>query len=84
MAKNLRFFRLLRAVTSRGLVYGSFFDLNRPLPDKYQRPDAMTILAWLLVVFGFITVLKQASPLSGRKNIRSSDYAEAYNAGFGY
>ena len=83
MAKNLRFFRLLGvAVIIWGLVYGSFFGFELPFALISTSSDAMTILV-ISVVFGFITVLAGLF-LSGLKNIRLKDYAEAYNAGFAW
>ena len=83
MAKNLRFFRLLGvAVIIWGLVYGSFFGFELPFALISTSSDAMTILV-ISVVFGFITVLAGLF-LSGLKNIRIKDYAEAYNAGFAW
>lgn len=83
LAKNLRFFRLLGvAVIIWGLVYGSFFGFELPFALISTSSDAMTILV-ISVVFGFITVLAGLF-LSGLKNIRLKDYAEAYNAGFAW
>ena len=83
LAKNLRFFRLLGvAVIIWGLVYGSFFGFELPFALISTRSDAMTILV-ISVVFGFVTVLAGLF-LSGLKNIRIKDYAEAYNAGFAW
>ena len=83
LAKNLRFFRLLGvAVIIWGLVYGSFFGFELPFALISTNSDAMTILV-ISVVFGFITVLAGLF-LSGLKNIRLKDYAEAYNAGFAW
>lgn len=83
LAKNLRFFRLLGvAVIIWGLVYGSFFGFELPFALISTSSDAMTILV-ISVVFGFITVLAGLF-LSGLKNIRIKDYAEAYNAGFAW
>ena len=83
LAKNLRFFRLLGvAVTIWGLVYGSFFGFELPFALISTSSDAMTILV-ISVVFGFVTVLAGLF-LSGLKNIRLKDYAEAYNAGFAW
>ena len=82
-AKNLRFFRLLGvAVIIWGLVYGSFFGFELPFALISTSSDAMTILV-ISVVFGFVTVLAGLF-LSGLKNIRIKDYAEAYNAGFAW
>ena len=83
LAKNLRFFRLLGvAVIIWGLVYGSFFGFELPFALISTSSDAMTILV-ISVVFGFVTVLAGLF-LSGLKNIRLKDYAEAYNAGFAW
>lgn len=83
LAKNLRFFRLLGvAVIIWGLVYGSFFGFELPFALISTSSDAMMILV-ISVVFGFITVLAGLF-LSGLKNIRLKDYAEAYNAGFAW
>ncbi len=83
LAKNLRFFRLLGvAVIIWGLVYGSFFGFELPFALISTSSDAMTILV-ISVVFGFITVLAGLF-LSGLKNMRLKDYAEAYNAGFAW
>lgn len=83
LAKNLRFFRLLGvAVIIWGLVYGSFFGFELPFALISTSSDAMTILV-ISVVFGFVTVLAGLF-LSGLKNIRIKDYAEAYNAGFAW
>ncbi|MBZ2067031.1 V-type ATP synthase subunit I [Streptococcus sanguinis] len=83
LAKNLRFFRLLGvAVIIWGLVYGSFFGFELPIALISTSSDAMTILV-ISVVFGFVTVLAGLF-LSGLKNIRLKDYAEAYNAGFAW
>lgn len=83
LAKNLRFFRLLGvAVTVWGLVYGSFFGFELPFALISTSSDAMTILV-ISVVFGFVTVLAGLF-LSGLKNIRLKDYAEAYNTGFAW
>lgn len=83
LAKNLRFFRLLGvAVIIWGLVYGSFFGFELPFALISTSSDAMTILI-ISVVFGFVTVLAGLF-LSGLKNIRIKDYAEAYNAGFAW
>ena len=83
LAKNLRFFRLLGvAVIIWGLVYGSFFGFELPFALISTSSDAMTILV-ISVVFGFITVLAGLF-LSGLKNIRLKDYAEAYNTGFAW
>ena len=83
LAKNLRFFRLLGvAVIIWGLVYGSFFGFEPPFALISTSSDAMTILV-ISVVFGFVTVLAGLF-LSGLKNIRLKDYAEAYNAGFAW
>ena len=83
LAKNLRFFRLLGvAVIIWGLVYGSFFGFELPFALISTSSDAMTILV-ISVVFGFITVLAGLF-LSGLKNIRLKDYAEAYNEGFAW
>lgn len=83
LAKNLRFFRLLGvAVIIWGLVYGSFFGFELPFALISTNSDAMTILV-ISVVFGFITVLAGLF-LSGLKNIRLKDYAEAYNTGFAW
>lgn len=83
LAKNLRFFRLLGvAVTVWGLVYGSFFGFELPFALISTSSDAMTILV-ISVVFGFVTVLVGLF-LSGLKNIRLKDYAEAYNTGFAW
>lgn len=83
LAKNLRFFRLLGvAVIIWGLVYGSFFGFELPFALISTSSDAMTILV-ISVVFGFVTVLAGLF-LSGLKNIRLKDYAEAYNEGFAW
>lgn len=83
LAKNLRFFRLLGvAVIIWGLVYGSFFGFELPFALISTSSDAMTILV-ISVVFGFVTVLAGLF-LSGLKNMRLKDYAEAYNAGFAW
>ena len=83
LAKNLRFFRLLGvAVIIWGLVYGSFFGFELPFALISTSSDAMTILV-ISVVFGFVTVLAGLF-LSGLKNVRLKDYAEAYNAGFAW
>ena len=83
LAKNLRFFRLLGvAVIIWGLVYGSFFGFELPFALISTSSDAMTILV-ISVVFGFVTVLAGLF-LSGLKNIRLKDYAEAYNVGFAW
>lgn len=83
LAKNLRFFRLLGVtVIIWGLVYGSFFGFELPFALISTSSDAMTILV-ISVVFGFVTVLAGLF-LSGLKNIRLKDYAEAYNAGFAW
>ena len=83
LAKNLRFFRLLGvAVIIWGLVYGSFFGFELPFALISTSSDAMTILV-ISVVFGFVTVLAGLF-LSGLKNIRLKDYAEAYNTGFAW
>lgn len=83
LAKNLRFFRLLGvAVIIWGLVYGSFFGFELPFALISTSSDAMMILV-ISVVFGFVTVLAGLF-LSGLKNIRIKDYAEAYNAGFAW
>ena len=83
LAKNLRFFRLLGvSVIIWGLVYGSFFGFELSFALISTSSDAMTILV-ISVVFGFVTVLAGLF-LSGLKNIRLKDYAEAYNAGFAW
>lgn len=83
LAKNLRFFRLLGlAVIIWGVIYGSFFGFQLPFALINTSSDAMTILV-ISVIFGFITVLAGLF-LSGVKNVRLKDYAEAYNSGFAW
>ncbi|KXT77545.1 V-type ATP synthase subunit I [Streptococcus panodentis] len=83
LAKNLRFFRLLSfAVIIWGVVYGSFLGFELPFALIRTSSDAMTILV-LSVLFGFITVVAGLY-LSGLKNLRVRDYAEAYTSGFAW
>lgn len=83
LAKNLRFFRILGVgVALWGVIYGSFFGFKLPFAIVDTSTDVITILI-MSVVIGFITVMTGLY-LSGTKNIRMKDYAEAYNSGFAW
>ena len=83
LAKNLRFFRILGVgVALWGVIYGSFFGFKLPFAIVDTSTDVITILI-MSVVIGFITVMTGLY-LSGAKNIRMKDYAEAYNSGFAW
>lgn len=83
LAKNLRFFRILGVgVALWGVIYGSFFGFKLPFAIVDTSTDVITILI-MSVVIGFITVMTGLY-LSGVKNIRMKDYAEAYNSGFAW
>ncbi|WP_117281485.1 V-type ATP synthase subunit I [Streptococcus intermedius] len=83
LAKNLRFFRILGiGVALWGVIYGSFFGFKLPFAVVDTSTDVITILI-MSVVIGFITVMTGLY-LSGAKNIRMKDYAEAYNSGFAW
>ena len=83
LAKNLRFFRILGVgVALWGVIYGSFFGFKLPFAIVDTSTDVITILI-MSVVIGFITVTT-GRYLSGVKNIRMKDYAEAYNSGFAW
>ena len=83
LAKNLRFFRILGVgVALWGVIYGSFFGFKLPFAVVDTSTDVITILI-MSVVIGFITVMTGLY-LSGTKNIRMKDYAEAYNSGFAW
>ena len=83
LAKNLRFFRILGiGVALWGVIYGSFFGFKLPFAIVDTSTDVITILI-MSVVIGFITVMTGLY-LSGAKNIRMKDYAEAYNSGFAW
>ena len=83
LVKNLRFFRILGVgVALWGVIYGSFFGFKLPFAIVDTSTDVITILI-MSVVIGFITVMTGLY-LSGAKNIRMKDYAEAYNSGFAW